>query len=130
MLDFGRFDLAAQSAAGFDYHVVDPLGVPMMQEDGERVIITLAGADSPAYKNRQRELARENTGKEFDRESIALEMLVVCTICWQGIIWDGKPLAFTPENARMLYKRHEWLRENVAQVVLDRANFLAYAPAG
>lgn len=129
MLDFGKFDLAAQSAAGFAYHVRDPLGVPM-EHEGEPVIITLAGADSPTYKNRQRELARENTEKPLDRDALAMEMLVACTLGWRGIIWDGEPLPFTPENARMLYANHEWLREDVASVVLDRANFLAVAPAG
>ena len=129
MLDFGKFDLAAQSAAGFAYHVVDPLGVPMTHE-GKPVVITVSGSDSPAYKNRQRELARENTDKAIERDDLAMEMLVACTLGWQGIVWDGKPLAFTPDNARMLYNRHEWLREDVARAVLDRANFLAYAPAG
>ena len=129
MLDFGKFDLAAQSAAGYVYHVADPLGVPLMN-DGAPVTITVAGSDSPAYKNRQRELARENTDKPLERDDLAMEMLVACTLGWQGIAWNGKALAFTAENARMLYKRHEWLRENVASVVLDRAHFLDYAPAG
>lgn len=128
-MDFGKFDLAAQSEAGYVYHVVDPLGVPMSQ-DGDPVTITLCGSDSPAYKNRQRELARENTDKSLDRDDAALEMLITCTLGWRGIIWNGEELAFAPENARMLYQRHEWLRENVAGVILDRANFLDYAPAG
>ena len=145
MMDFGKFDLAAQSAAGYVYHVADPLGVPLMN-DGAPVTITVAGSDSPAYKNRQRELARtaaiDATGKSIAQAAadkivppdsshgFAMEMLVACTLGWQGITWNGKALAFTPENARMLYNRHEWLRENVASVVLDRAHFLDYAPAG
>ena len=128
-MDFGKFDLAAQSEAGYVYHVADPLGEPMLQ-GGAPVTISVCGSDSPAYKNRQRELARENTDKALDRDDVALEMLIACTLGWQGIIWNGEELAFTPENVRMFYERHFWVADNVAGVILDRANFLDYAPAG
>lgn len=128
-MDFGKFDLAAQSEAGYVYHVADPLGMPMFQ-DGEPVTITVCGSDSATYKNRQRELARENTGKDVDRDAVAMDMLVACTMDWSGILWDGEDLEFTPENARRLYAKHEWLRENVSGAILDRANFFTYAPAG
>ena len=129
MLDFGKFDLAAQSGAGYPYHVRDPLGVPMVL-DGEPVEIDLCGADSAVYRNRQRELARENADKALDKDTLAMEMLVACTRGWRRIIWDGELLPFSAENARKLYAKHEWLREDCASVILDRANFLAVAPAG
>ena len=128
MIDFGTFDLAAQAASGYPYHVRDPLGVPM-EYDGQPSIITLAGSDSAIYKNGQRDLARNNTDTSLDRDALAIEMLVICTLGWRGIIWNGEPLGFTSENARMLYSKHEWLREDCAGVILDRANFLAVAPA-
>ena len=124
--DFGRFDLAAQSEAGKDFAVIGPRGKPLTYK-GAPVTIKLAGKDSPRFKNRQRELAREKIEEGIERADIEMEMLIVCTLGWSGIRWNGKLLEFSAENARMLYGKDELLRENAAQFILERANFLDYA---
>ena len=121
MFDFGTFDLAELSGAGADCLVFDPADNPVVV-DGKQASIRMCGSDSAGYKNRQRELARENADGKMDRDTLAIEMLVACTLSWKGILWGGKPLECTPENARKLYTKHEWLRESLAKFILGRSN--------
>jgi hypothetical protein len=98
--------------------------------------ITLAGIDSQIYRKAQRALSnkrlkqlvgrgvvnRTPTVEEFEYETI--EMLAKCTLAWEGIVWEGKELQCNFENAKMLYTKLIWLRDQVDAFINDRANFL------
>ena len=58
-----------------------------------------------------------------------IELLVACTLNWAGIRAKGQPLPFSVDNARVIYAKLPWLREQVKAFIEDRANFLkASAP--
>ncbi len=57
-------------------------------------------------------------------ENDDLEQLVAVTVAWSGVGLDGSDLPYSADNARKLYKRLPWLREQAGAFVTDRANFL------
>ena len=96
--------------------------------------LQLLGADSDAYRAAVRSLQRGRM-KQLSRtrrvvvtpedvESDALELLVVATTAWGGFATAGQPLTFTADAAKVLYKRHSWIREQAEEFINDRANFL------
>lgn len=121
-------------------HVEDPVSGEPLYNDPEAkehpVRITLLGIDSDKYKSVQRrltdqKLARQlKQGRKFrlnaaDLETDQLELLVACTVKWEGLTDDsGQALECLPVNVRAFYAGCDWLREQVSAFVNDRANFL------
>jgi hypothetical protein len=111
-------------------------GEVLMTEDKKPVTIVLAGEDSERFKkadlaNRNRRIDRMQVGVRGAKASAAeldsdnLEMLVAVTIGWSNIAIDGDDeLPFSHDNARVLYTKLPWLREQAQAFVLDRTNFL------
>ncbi|WP_163869584.1 hypothetical protein [Myxococcus eversor] len=97
------------------------------------VQVEVASADSSLVREAERELREQSlaryqlnrgaalTAKEM--ESDALELLVRRTVSWSGVLEGGKPLAYTPDNARRLYTSLPWLRRQVDEACADRARF-------
>lgn len=100
------------------------------------IYITVAGIDSETYQKAQRDVANKRLKKAAGRGRIRLtttaeeieadqvELLARCTLGWENIDWEGKPYQCTLENARRLYLKAPWLREQVDLFIGDRANFL------
>lgn len=53
-----------------------------------------------------------------------LEILVSCTKGWEHLQLNGKEFPFTKANARELYTRWPFIREQVDDFIHERANFL------
>lgn len=132
-MDIGKINLAERSEQGADLELEDPItGEKGKQADGSPVTIRVMGMDSAAFRNKHREIqsrrmAKIARGKKPDyagnSDDEAAELLVACTIGWNGIEVNGEVLAFTPKAARDLYLDHHWIREQVDQFIGDRANF-------
>jgi hypothetical protein len=137
-MDLGKFDTVATSDEGTEMILRHPVtSAPLYQDDltEKAVTITLAGADSSRFRaaeraNRNKRLKglrmRTPSAEEIDEDG--LELLSRCTLAWDGVELDGQVLACTQANARMLYKRLPWVREQVDNFMGDRANFLAPLP--
>jgi hypothetical protein len=97
--------------------------------------ITLAGADSDIYrktvnKNVNKRVQRMKPGQSLpftaeEQEESGLNLLAVCTLAWEGIVVEGDALPCNKENAKMVYQRFPWIKEQVDQFIGDRANFLS-----
>lgn len=96
--------------------------------------IRIFGADSTVYQTQLREQQRQ-ARERFSRQgkvlrtpeedaAAELDLLIAATGGWDGIELDGAVLTFTPENARALYGRFPWIREQVDRAINDRAHFL------
>lgn len=104
-------------------------GSVLTDGDGDPVAIRLYGTDSDAYLNGRRMMVnravrkggRTQTAEEFEEDAISL--LAACTAGWSGIDLDGKPFAYNAANAKTLYRRFPWLRDQVDAFIGDRANF-------
>jgi len=128
--DLAQFDASAASS-GSRMTIADPV----TGEDTD-LWIQLQGKDSDEYRKAQRAIANrrlrqsqrrrnrfELTAEEIEEE--ALDLLVAVTIGWSDTLYlDGKPLPFSADNARSLYTRFAWLKEQVDRFVDDRANFM------
>ena len=100
------------------------------------ITITLAGADSDVYrkvinKAANKRVQRMKPGQSFipfsaeEQEENALELLASCTLAWSGVTVDGQELVCSKENAKALYRRFNWIKEQVDGFIGDRSNFLA-----
>jgi hypothetical protein len=96
--------------------------------------ITLAGADSDLYrkivnKNVNKRVQRMKPGQSIpftaeEQEESGLNLLASCTLAWDGVVVDGETVPCNKENAKELYRRFPWIREQVDLFIGDRANFL------
>ena len=130
-MDLTKLTTSEKAEIGSKMEVVHPAtGVPT------GVTITIAGVDSKTYQEAQHRIANKRmrrmnsrgsmkfalTSEEVELESI--ELLARCTLGWEEVDWEGDPLKFSLENAKMLYTELLWLREQVVAFMEDRANFL------
>lgn len=53
-----------------------------------------------------------------------IELLVAVTKGWRGFEMHGKEFLFNPKNARYLYEKFPFIREQIDAFVGDRGNFL------
>lgn len=129
VLDLSALDTAKGAEQGYELTLSHPkTGEPTPMK------ITVLGADSDAYREKLRDFQRRradrmNKGRRLsvtpeEIEAETLEMLVAVTTGWSGFTLDGAPLPFSGDNARTVYRRFSWIREQVDQAVGDRANFL------
>lgn len=97
--------------------------------------ITLAGSDSAVYRKTQNRIANVRTSKispqrpfipltSEEQEENGLEVLAACTLAWEGVMVDGADVECNVRNAKMVYRRFPWIKEQVDAFVANRANFL------
>lgn len=132
-MDLNQFDTSQRPAV--EMPLMSPLDQPIVDEETkEPVTISLVGKDShehhqAAHESTNRRIERsarrkkvQMTSEELSEET--LDILVACTKDWKHIAVDGKKVGFNPINARALYKRFPFIREQVIAFIEDRANFL------
>jgi hypothetical protein len=137
--DIGRFESRKYSEEGVDFQIVHPLTGPVFDDAGKPVTIKLGGADSSRIKGAVHDLIAKRRGaaeaareegrpieygweqKERDR----IEDLATLTLGWSdNIELDGKPLAFSFDNAVLLYQRYPEIAEQMAVKAANRVNFM------
>lgn len=135
MLDLTTLDTSTAAEAGAIMTVQHPVtGAVLTQDDGSAMTITFAGEDSERYRSAtraatNRRLKAQQSGRQMqlsaeELENDALERIVACTIGWNGIGVSGEALPFSPDNARALFKKLAWLREQAEAFIGDRSRFL------
>jgi hypothetical protein len=132
-MDLNQYDLNAPADEGSDMVLLNPATfTPFLQEDNETpVTIRLAGIDSDRYRKatNANANARIKSGKYIapsaeQLQAEGIELLVKCTLAWDGIKWNGETLACTPANVRKIYTQFGWIRDQVDSWMADRRNFL------
>lgn len=125
-IDLSTLDVARAAEKGAVLQLTHPVS-----GDELGISIRLAGADSDLYQKAQRAGVNKRISKrrrtpltpeELVEESYTL--LAKISLGWTGVVLDGEALPFSFDNARMLYKRFPWIREQVDQFTADRGNFL------
>lgn len=138
-MDFSKLDTAEIANEGAVMHVHGPDGRPVYQEDAEGkpteepVTISLLGDDSDVLVKFDRASVNANLrgGQTITAEiaeAKSVNRLARATVGWSGVDLDGESLPFTEENAKKLYKRFRWLRQQAIQFISDRANFMKASP--
>lgn len=122
VIDLATLDTTAKADQGVEYELIHP-------ESGEAmgIFITVAGSDSRIWRKALSDIAERNKGLRRTAELVrqeGIEAAARCTLGWRNVVLDTKPLEFTQENARKLYARFPWIREQVDTFRYDRSNFL------
>ena len=136
-MDLSSLDTVSASAEGASLELRNPVSDAVLRDEksGEPVTITLVGTDSRDYMKITHDIQNRRLGKRLGKggrlkttaeeiDADALELLVASTKSWQHIIVDGAELSFSAANARMLYTRFPWIKEQVDEFIADRSNFL------
>lgn len=133
-MDFGTIDTAEDSNHGATYHVVDPYSEePAYVNIGGKdvpVTITVLGPDSDKMRQFQSNMMRSMMKRRkasMDADDLDRKMtsqLVEAVVSWQGVMMNGEELDCTRDNAKVLFDKHRWLREQLLGFQQERANFL------
>lgn len=121
-IDLATLDTQASSEAGAELELAHPA-------TGEElgIFITLAGADSSQWRRAVADVANRRGRKKVTAEDArrdGIEIIARCTLSWRNVRVDGEDLPCTLENAKKLYTRFNWMREQADAFCSDRANFL------
>lgn len=138
MADLSQFDTVKHGEAGVDMPLRFNGVVLKDDKTGQPMTIRLMGKDAGEFRRRSHEIANKRIEMSatkgvqlnFNSEELELEhieLMVLLTKGWSGISLDGAELPFTEDNARKLYKRFPWLREEVDKFTGARANYLGNA---
>lgn len=125
VFDLADFDLAARAEAGAELTLRHPKTGAVLP-----VRIWLQGEDAASYRTvLRRQIDRHLADPGADRraadlEEQQIERLAALTLRWENMTEKGERLPCTAETARDLYRRHLWIREQVADFVEERAHFL------
>lgn len=111
-------------------HPVD--GVPLEDDNGKEMYVEVYGQDSDQYQQvlrnqKNRLIAKAQRSKQINvtaemQETNALELLCKSIKDW-SLQLDGQPFEFSEENAKSLFKRFPWIKEQVEAGIYDRRNF-------
>ncbi len=131
-MDLSALDTRKAADEGAKLHLRHPVeDTPLTKDDGSPITITLVGSDSATFKRAMQVQAdrrlKSNNRRAISMQSIeddAVDLLSAATVGWDGIVVDGKELPFSNENAKTLYERFPWIREQVNSFIGERANFL------
>lgn len=128
-MDLSKLDLTKSSNEGAWVELKHPT-----TEEKLPMKVKVIGKDSDKFIEMSEKYSRSNlddlkANKTFEQrleksKEYADKLLINCTLEWDGIELDGKKLDCTPENVKLVYKRFNWIREQVDAAIADRANFL------
>lgn len=132
------YDVAAWAEQGARLHLTDPYTDEPIGAGAAAAIIELRGADSATYQRVvnakvNRRMAMRGRPAKVTAEEI--EAATCDTLAQVTKGWANLPpavagdLPFSVENAKRLYLKHRWIRDQVERFVADRANFTPASPA-
>jgi len=131
----GIDEAVGQAVESAEMTLVHPVsGEPLVNDDESEMTITVAGLDSPRYKevaHRQQDArlqaAQRRQGAPLSAAKIerdALELLAECVISWRITLGGSANPPCNKDAAVSLFKTYPWVREQVDRFVHDRRSFL------
>jgi hypothetical protein len=132
-MDLADLDLTAAADKGAALTLRHPVtDEDLTADDGTPMTITLLGSDSGKFKRafgdlRKKAQGRKGAASDAEIERNTVNILVSVTTGWSGIVWEGKPLGFSEENAKMLFTARPWIRDQMDAFMADRSNFFGKA---
>lgn len=97
------------------------------------VTISVMSPDSDDYRkialqqqNENIKYVRKNRGKTTAEKMAedSMNLLVAITVGWNGLLENGQPIPFTPDNVRKVYTEFPFIKETVDEFTADRRNFI------
>jgi hypothetical protein len=137
--DLGVIETRKYAEEGVFFPVLHPkTGEPLKDDAGSEIKIKISGGDASRIKSavEERQAARKaldadaKKGEVVEynwqmREQDIVDDLVLLTEGWtDNVELDGKPLAFSKVNARILYQRFPEIAEQMSVRATNRLNFM------
>lgn len=133
----GDLNVAGKAEAGAVLTLLDPYTDEVLTDDeGRTTEITLLGADSRVFVKAEQQALQAKVQKSVKRgkakvnlaqvASDLVHQLALCTTGW-NITEGGKPHPCTTAAAEKLYTDNPWIRDQVQEFIVERANFLGEA---
>ena len=130
-MELNSVNLVAMAAVGYALELVHPA-------TGDKLggVITVRGDESKEVQNYNRKRFQElqkrdrmNKSKNTDYtlaeiEDISIESAIVRCMGWKNIKKDGIELEFNKENAEMVFRDYQWIRNQVMEAAQDLTLFL------
>jgi hypothetical protein len=128
-LEIDGLQLGTEDAT-FKVEIDRPDGTPLISPKGTRTTITIKGPDSADYRAASRtalnkRLAnqrRKPTSEQLEQD--ALDVLSAVTVAWEGLESNGTEVPCNRKNARALYEKFAFIKEQVDDAVGNRVNFM------
>lgn len=123
-MDLSKLNITDSANSGATVTLRDPVTL----EDLDTTI-TVVGRDSDIFRNHVKKIVDKNRSKkrlsmdEAERQNI--ELLAVCTIAWTNVQEGDTVYECSFENAKYIYKKYPWIREQLDEFQEERANFLS-----
>lgn len=131
MFDLNSIAMDIENAVPME--LLGPTGQPCFYADGEdskKVIFDLLPQNSDkgttvSRANLNRRLQSKRPVDAIMLENEQTEVLVACTVGWNGLVLDGKDFPYSESNARQLYSdpHYAYIRNQAQTFIGDAANF-------
>ena len=135
MVDLNKFSSIGTATSIMTVYGLDG-ETPLQGKDGGVTTIELYSVDSKEYREaiqkQSRKLLKRKgfrvSSLEFqsdeEQEARRSELTASVTVSWKGFELDGKDFPCTLENAKTLYDKFPFIREQVEFFISERKNFL------
>ena len=127
MIDLTSLNTTKACNDGADVEIRHPVtNVPL------GMTIRVLGRDSDTFKEYTRDLLNTRLrreamatkrGKDADLRTVEViekenvDLLVVCTLGWKNVSYNGQELAFDETNVRKVYKEFPWIYDQVNEAI-------------
>ena len=133
-MELNLLNLGIQAEDGFDLVLQHPItgddldGVIRVRGDKSRAVQQFSRKRITEMQKRER--IQKGKGKDTDLtieelEAMAVESAIVRVISWKNIKKDGEELPFTKENAEVIFKDYDWIRQQVMEASEELKNFFS-----
>ena len=130
-MDLASLDLSKFSENCATLHVQHPITTEnMVDENGQDVTITLLGMESSIAQRitkarAQKHLNARKSKQDLDEmRQFTISLLSKLVTASHGFTEDGVPIDLADEaTAIRIFTKYSWLREQVDEFLMDRANF-------
>ena len=133
-MDLSKLAISSESTSTME--VVHPGTLdPLVDDQGKPVTISVYSPESEQMKDFERSMfnkavkkmrqRRNQNSMDYEQiQSTIVDRAVAATAGWENIAFDGKELACNPKNARMLYTKISWIKNQVIDFLNDEGNFM------
>jgi hypothetical protein len=99
------------------YHPGFP-GQPVLDQNrNPALVLTLKLPDGAEAKSLRDRVAARRHVPQGQTDPQSLELLLDYVVGWRGVTLRGRHVDYTPDNAREVFTKHPWMREQVEDFV-------------
>jgi hypothetical protein len=132
-MDLSKLEIASASEEGTRIEIYHPITEQSFEPP---IYVWVVGVDSQLYQKTALALQNKAMKKMIksgrlrmsmtaeEQQANNIELYAKCTVNWENVEWEGKPLLCNFENVRMVLNKLPWLREQIETAISDRSLFL------